>query len=57
MMYNNSTIWHHEESKVFLSKRNGDLEWKSFRMNSHATSGRLPAETLLKHLILKRLVL
>lgn len=56
MMYN-STIWHHEESKVLLSKRNGDLEWKSFRINSHATSGRLPAETLLKHLILKRLVL
>jgi|688.fasta_scaffold1320210_2 hypothetical protein len=58
MMYNNfSTIWHHEESKVLLSKRNGDLEWKSFRINSHVTSGRLPAETLLKHLILKRLVL
>lgn len=41
---------------VLLSKRNGDLECKSFRRNSPATSLRLAAETLLKHLILKRLV-
>ncbi|KAK4021130.1 hypothetical protein OUZ56_003057 [Daphnia magna] len=40
---------------VLLSKRNGDLECKSFRRNSPATSLRLAAETLLKHLILKRL--
>lgn len=41
---------------VLLSKRNGDLEWKSFRRNFLASSERLAAETLLKHLILKRLV-
>lgn len=50
-----SSIWHHEESLVLLSKRNGDLEWKSFQRNSLGSSGRLIAELLLKHLILKRL--
>ena len=55
MWTNYSSIWHHEESLVLLSKRNGDLEWKSFRRNTPSLSGRLAAEHLLKHLILKRL--
>lgn len=50
-----SSIWHHEESKVLLSKRNGDLEWKLFCRNPSNESGRITAEQLLKHLILKRL--
>ena len=50
-----SSVWHHEESKILLSKRNGDLEWKSFQRNLTFTVGRLSAEQLLKHLIAKQL--
>lgn len=51
-----STVWYHEESVVLLNKRNGNMEWKSFWRNFPVSSGRLTAEILLKHLILRTLV-
>ena len=50
-----SSVWHHEESRVLLTKRNGDVEWRTFQRNLTFTVGRLSAEQLLKHLIAKKL--